>query len=45
MREKERLSHLISNAHRAKDTATSSWAKNYWDIVIASLVMSANRLT
>ena len=45
MKEKDRISRLIDNAHKAKDTATSSWAKNYWDIVIANLVRSANRLT
>ena len=35
MKEKDRISRLIDNAHKAKDTATSAWAKNYWNNVIA----------
>ena len=45
MKEKDRISRLIDNAHKAKDTATSAWAKNYWNNVIASLLRSANRQT
>jgi|TARA_B110000967_G_C18578935_1_gene408680 hypothetical protein len=42
--EVDQLNRRIGSAFTTRQNVKSNWGKNYWDIVLASLLRQANRL-
>ena len=39
----DRIDHLIDNAYKAMETATDPWAKDYWQMVVNTLLRKYKR--